>query len=136
MLSQLGLNSNKERCMSRAAEPTGVDAVRAGTGDYHRATVLAFILCGLLALTGLLVPPSLGQDPSQGVMEWRTLAAGGPMNSIITPDPADISRDRATLVTWWSPGQYLIPGILTLLGIRLGTAFTITVGVSLLICLL
>jgi hypothetical protein len=136
MLSQLGLNSKEERCVSRVAEPTGVDAVRAGTADYHRATVLAFILCGLLTLTGLLVPLSLGQDPSQGVMEWRTLAAGGPMNSIITPDPADISRDRATLVTWWSPGQYLIPGIFTLLGIRLGTAFTITVGVSLLSCLL
>jgi len=122
--------------MSRAAESTSVNVVRARTADYHRATVLAFILCGLLTLTGLLVPPSLGQDPSQGVMEWRTLVAGGPINSIIEPDPADISRDRATLVTWWSPGQYLMPGIFTLLGIRLGTAFTITVGVSLLSCLL
>ena len=122
--------------MSRAAEPTSVNVVRARTADYHRATVLAFILCGLLTLSGLLVPPSLSQDPSQGTMEWRTLVAGGPINSIITPDPADISRDRAMLVTWWSPGQYLMPGIFTLLGIRLGTAFTITVGVSLLICLL
>lgn len=135
MLSQLDLNS-KERGLSQVAEATSVNAVRARTADYHRATVLAFILCGLLTLTGLLVPPSLSQDPSQGVMEWRTLVAGGPINSIITPDPADISRDRATLVTWWSPGQYLMPGIFTLLGIRLGTAFTITVGVSLLSCLL
>jgi hypothetical protein len=122
--------------VSRVAEAASVSVVRARTADYHGATVLAFILCGLLTLTGLLVPPSLSQDPSQGVMEWRTLVAGGPINSIITPDPADISRDRATLVTWWSPGQYLMPGIFTLLGIRLGTAFTITVGVSLLSCLL
>jgi hypothetical protein len=77
--------------MSRAAEATSVNVVRARTADYHRATVLAFILCGLFTLTGLLVPPSLSQDPSQGVMEWRTLVAGGPINSIITPDPADIS---------------------------------------------
>jgi hypothetical protein len=70
------------------------------------------------------------------MQEWRTYIAGGPINTIISPDAADISRDRAGLVTWWSPGQYLIPGLLTLLGIRLGAALAITAGLSLLSCLL
>ena len=122
--------------VSQMAEATSLNVVRARTADYHRAIVLAFILCGLLTLTGLLVPPSLSHDAGWGMQEWRTLAAGGPINTIISPDPADISRDQASHVTWWSPGQYLIPGILTLLGVRLGTALTITASASLLCCLL
>jgi hypothetical protein len=122
--------------MSQAVESTSLNVTPTGGADYHRATILAFILCGLLTLTGLLVPPSLSQDPSQGALEWRTHVAGGPINSIVAPDPADISRDHATLVTWWSPGQYLAPGFFTLLGFRLGTAYTITVGLALLSCLL
>jgi len=136
MLSQLDLNSKEEGCVSLAAAPTSVNVVRERSVDYHRATVLAFILCGLFTLTSLIVPPSLSHDAAWGMQEWRTLAAGGPINTIISPDPADISRDQTSLVTWWSPGQYLIPGILTLLGIRLGTALTITTGASLLCCLL
>jgi len=136
MLSQLDLNSKEEGCVSLAATPTSVNVVRERSVDYHRATVLAFILCGLFTLTSLIVPPSLSHDAAWGMQEWRTLAAGGPINTIISPDPADISRDQTSLVTWWSPGQYLIPGILTLLGMRLGTALTITTGASLLCCLL
>src|SRR6202158_3626399 len=136
MLSQLGLNSKEGRRVSRVAESTSVTVGRARPADYHRATVLAFILCGLLTLTGLLVPPSMSHDAGWGMQEWRTLAAGGPINTIISPDPADISRDHASHVTRWSPGQYLIPGILTLLDVRLGTALTITASASLLCCLL
>jgi len=135
MLSELGLNS-KEGCVGQVAEATSTNVVRTRTADYRRATVLAFILCGLFTLAGLLVPPSLSHDAGWGMQEWRTLAAGGPINTMISPDPADISRDQASRVTWWSPGQYLIPGILTLLGLRLGTALTITAGASLLCCLL
>src|SRR5713226_6966624 len=96
--AQIGLNS-EERCVSRVAEATSANVVRARTTDYHRATVLAFILCGLFTLTGLLVPPSLSHDAAWGMQEWRTLAAGGPINTIISPNPADISRDQTSLVT-------------------------------------
>ena len=122
--------------MSHVAEGASVNAAEVPTGNYGRATVLSFVLCGLFTLAGLLFPPSLSHDASWGMQEWRTLSAGGPFNTTISPDPADISRDQASFVTWWSPGQYLIPGILTLLGIRLGTALAITVGASLLCCLL
>lgn len=122
--------------MSAAAEVTSIDAVQASAADYRGATVLAFVVCGLLTLTSLLVPPSLSHDAAWGMREWLTYADGGPINTIISPDVADISRDHAGFVTWWSPGQYLIPGILTRLGVRLGAALSIIAGVSLLCCLL
>jgi hypothetical protein len=75
-------------------------------------------------------------DSGWGMLEWRSLTTGGQVNAIAAPDPADISRDRGEFVTWWSPGQYLIPGVLTLFGLRLGSAFSITAGLSLLCCLL
>jgi hypothetical protein len=136
MLSQLDLNLKEEGCVSLTAEATSANVAREGSVGYHRSTVLAFILCGLFTLAGLIVPPSLSHDAAWGMQEWRTLVDGGSINTIVSPDPADISRDQASLVTWWSPGQYLIPGILTLLGMRLGTALTITTAGSLLCCLL
>jgi hypothetical protein len=118
------------------AETADTDAVRTRFADFRTAMVLAFVLCGLLTITSLLVPPSLSHDAGWGMREWQTLKAGGPLNHIITPDPADISRDQSNFVSWWSPGQYLIPGVLTLLGLQLGSALSITSGVSLLVCLL
>jgi hypothetical protein len=110
-----------------------VPAVRA---DYRRATVLAYILCALFTVVSALVPPSMYSDSGWGMLEWRTLASSGHFNTIATPDPADISKDRLEFMTWWSPGQYLIPGVFTVLGLRLGSAFSITAGLSLLCCLL
>lgn len=70
------------------------------------------------------------------MQEWRSYQGGAPLNTITGPDPADISRDVTSRITWWSPGQYLIPGFLTRLGIHLGSALSITSGLSLLCCLL
>jgi hypothetical protein len=122
--------------VSQVSGTAGVNVERTFSTDYYRSTILAFILCGLLTLAGLLAPPSMSHDAGWGMLEWRTLVAGGPINSIIRPDPGDIARDQLRHVTWWSPGQYLVPGVLTLLGFRLGTALTITAGASLLCCLL
>jgi hypothetical protein len=122
--------------VSALAEAPSINAVQARAADYRGAIVLAFALCGLLTLASLLAPPSLSHDAGWGMLEWRTLATGGPLNSIVGPDTTDISRDRGRYVTWWSPGQYLTPGIFTLLGIRLGVALSLTAGVSLLCSLL
>lgn len=124
--------------MSETTEATSVSvhALQASRTDYHRAIFLAFVLCGLFTFIALLVPPSMSHDAGWGMQEWRTYIGGGTINTIISPDPADISRDHASLITWWSPGQYLIPGIVTLFGVRLGAALAITAGLSLLCCLL
>jgi hypothetical protein len=118
------------------AEATTIDGVEARATGWQIATILAFFLCGLFTLTGLFVPPVLSHDAGWGMREWRTYETGGPIDSITGPDAEDISRDLTSRVTWWSPGQYMVPGILTLLGIRLGTALSITAGLSLLCCLL
>ena len=120
--------------MSRETEATS--AASPVRPDYRRATVLACILVGLLTIVSMLSPPALPWDPGMGMLAWRSLENGGPFNTVTEPDPADISRDRARFLAWWSPGQYLIPGGFTLLGFRLGSALTITTGVSLLCCLL
>jgi hypothetical protein len=118
------------------AEVASVNPVALSSGDYRHSAVIALVLCGLFTVGGLFYPPSLSHDAGWGMQEWRTLAAGGPFNTTVSPDPADISRDQASFVTWWSPGQYLIPGMLTVLGLRLGTALSITAGASLLLCLI
>jgi hypothetical protein len=136
MPSQLDSSFNADRCVSSVAEVASVNPVALSGGDYRHSTVLALVLCGLFTIAGLLYPPSLSHDAGWGMQEWRTLAAGGPFNNTVSPDPADISRDQASFVTWWSPGQYLIPGVLTLLGLRLGTALTVTAGACLLCSLI
>jgi len=112
------------------------EAVQEHAVPYKSAIFLAFALCGLFTVASLLVPPSLSHDPAWGMQEWRSYLAGNPINTVTHPDVSDISRDQASLLTWWSPGQYLVPGALTLLGIRLGAALSIVAGVSLFFCLL
>jgi hypothetical protein len=47
---------------------------------------------------------------------------------MIRPDQADISKNTAEFLTWWSPGQYLVPYTFKLLfGINTGQASTVTV---------
>jgi hypothetical protein len=70
------------------------------------------------------------------MQEWRTYAAGGPINSVVHPDSENISQDQTGRITWWSPGQYLVPGALTRIGLRLGAALSVVAGLSLLCCLL
>lgn len=104
--------------------------------EYRHATILACVLCALLTIVSLFVPPGMNTDLGTGMLEWRTLVEGGPLNSIAAPDPTDISKDRTRFVPNWSPGQYLVPGAFTLLGLPLGRAISVTVGLSLLCCLL
>jgi hypothetical protein len=122
--------------LSAVSEAVPVERVRESAPRYKGAIVLAFAICGLFTLAGLLVPPTLSHDPAWGMQEWRSYRAGNPINTVTHPDVKDISRDQADLLTWWSPGQYLVPGALTLLGFRLGTALSIVAGASLLCCLL
>lgn len=85
---------------------------------------------------GFHYPPSVGWDAAGGIVTWRSVLNSGAVNTDVSADPENISRDVASEAKWFSPGQYLAPGILTLTGLRLGTAMTITTGVSLLFCLL
>jgi len=104
--------------------------------SYRSAAVLACVLSILFTMVSLAVPPSIFYDPSVGMIEWRCILNGGPANSIQTVDSRDISQDAFERLTWWSPGQYVVPGLLATTGLRWGSTFSVIAGISLLSALL
>lgn len=75
-----------------------------------------------------LSPPALFPDPSWGFQVMHSMGMGGGFNLLIKPDQADISKNTSEFLTWWSPGQYLVPWFFKwLLGINNGQASAITI---------
>jgi hypothetical protein len=103
----------------------------------HRAPALiaALAICGVLGGISLLVPPFIQWDSGYGFLAWRGTLLGA-ANSIITPDPANIALDNVEFLAFLSPGQYLIPGAISLMGVPLGIAMTLTAALSLLASLI
>ena len=88
-------------------------------------------LFALVALSGILsfvAPPSLFPDPANGFLVMRSMEMGGKFNMMVTPDQDDFSKNTAEFLTWWSPGQYLVPYAFKLLfGVNTGQASALTV---------
>jgi len=80
------------------------------TNNAHRI-VLAIIAAVLLIIGVALffIPPALFTDPSQGFQVLQSMQHGGGFNNLISPDQGDISQNYTQFLTWWSPGQYLVP---------------------------
>jgi hypothetical protein len=90
-----------------------------------------FIILLILAYTvgSLHARPSMYSDCGWGFHILHSMNQGAPFNYGVSPDITDISRDKQAYLTWWTPGQYFIPGLLTYCGMNLGTAITLTVAV-------
>src|SRR2546423_10993271 len=101
------------------------------TMDYWTVVSVALCLCGLLTVVSLVVSPAVNFDAGNGLLEWRTFLAGGRFGSIVAPNPLDISRDRSVIISWLAPGQFIIPGLLTKFGLKMGTAIALTAGLCL-----
>ncbi|MGA7263488.1 MAG: hypothetical protein WBX30_21710, partial [Stellaceae bacterium] len=99
------------------------------------ALVAALAISGVLGGISLLVPPFIDWDSANGFLAWRGTLLGA-ANSIISPDPANIAHNAVGFLTVWSPGQYLIPGAISLIGVPLGVAMTLTVVLALLASLI
>jgi hypothetical protein len=85
------------------------------------------VVYGLISLrTGL----GMVSDSAVGFLVLKAMQNGGAFNVLVQPDPANIAIDTTHFVSWWSPGQYLVPGAIHALGMSLGTATTITVTLS------
>ena len=56
-----------------------------------------------------LNPPAVFPDPGNGLQVLRSMQLGGGFNLITSPDQGDISQNYSEFLTWWSPGQYLVP---------------------------
>ncbi|MDB5151925.1 MAG: hypothetical protein JWR54_676, partial [Mucilaginibacter sp.] len=87
-----------------------------------------FTLILVLGTLLFIAPPSVFPDPANGFLVMRSMEMGGGFNLMISPDQADISKNTAEFLTWWSPGQYLVPYAFKLLfGINTGRASAVTI---------
>ncbi|MBB6128030.1 hypothetical protein [Mucilaginibacter lappiensis] len=86
------------------------------------------ILVLILGTMIYLYPTSIFPDSCWGFQVLRAMQMGGGFNMAIKPDPADVAKNSAEFLTWWSPGQYLVPYVFKLiLGINTGKAAAVTV---------
>jgi hypothetical protein len=83
-------------------------------------------------LIGVLIyihPPALYPDPSWGFQVMRSMQLGGGFNMLPAVAIDDISKNSPSFLSWWSPGQYLLPYLFIILfkvNIGHAIAFTIT----------
>ena len=89
-----------------------------------------FIPVVIFAHSWLFNPPQLWPDTGFGLLAWRNFVAGGAWNTISEPSSANLSLNVEHVVTWWSPGQYVPLGVLTSLGLPLGTAMLVLALIS------
>ena len=87
----------------------------------------------ILFLGSFYIPPTIFVDSGAGFLALRSMLEGGAFNSITAPDPANIANDVAIFLTWWSPGQYLVPGSFIWLGTNYGLAVSLTTLIATLI---
>src|SRR5262245_52478056 len=87
----------------------------------------------ILFLGSLYVPPRIFIDSGVGFLALRSMLEGGAFNSITAADPANIANDVTIFLTWWTPGQYLVPGSLIWLGSGYGVAVSLTALIATLI---
>jgi len=74
--------------------------------------------------------PWLVTDTATGIATWQAWLSGGPWNCLPGPDPTDINRDVTAWVSWWSPGQYVWPGLFLSLGSSLGAALIVAAVIA------
>jgi len=87
-----------------------------------------FTLVVILGLLSFIAPPSLFPDPANGFLVMRSMEMGGQFNMMVTPDQADFSKNTSEFLTWWSPGQYLVPyAFKVIFGLNSGQASALTV---------
>ena len=97
------------------------------------ATYLLLLSPIILFTASLYIPPRVSWDSGDGFRILQNMLAGGSFNTFTAPDPGNIARDVQTFQTWWSPGQYLVPGSFVWLGSNYAVALSITALVATLI---
>ena len=93
-------------------------AEKIGSNRYLLLFVLAFFTA-----SAIVVKMVLGEDPGFGFSVWESMQNGGSFNTLFIPSSTNIAQNQALFLTWWSPGQYFIPGVLSAtFNVTLGTA--------------
>jgi hypothetical protein len=97
----------------------------------HIILLLIILLTTILGILILVNPPSFYPDPSHGFQVLRSMQMGGPFNTLVTPSQDDIAQNTSQFLTWWSPGQYLVPFFFQfVLGLNTGHATALTILLS------
>lgn len=75
-----------------------------------------------------LYPTAIFPDSSWGFQVLQKMQAGGDFNLAVKPSQSDISKSYTEFLTWWSPGQYLVPyAFIVIFGVDIGQASAITI---------
>ncbi|HWD89981.1 MAG TPA: hypothetical protein VG367_17765 [Mucilaginibacter sp.] len=87
-----------------------------------------FTIVVILGVMLYIAPPSIFPDPANGFQVMRSMEMGGPFNHLVAPAQDDIAKNTSEFLTWWSPGQYLLPYAFKLLfGVNTGQASVLTI---------
>lgn len=92
--------------------------------------ILLFIFAVVIVLGFLsfISPASVFPDPANGFQVMRSMELGGPFNQLISPSQDNIAQNTSEFLTWWSPGQYLVPYVFKVtFGVNTGQASALTV---------
>jgi len=95
----------------------------------HR--IILTVIGGLTIILGIMIfiyPPALFPDPSHGFQVMRAMQMGSSFNRMQIPNQDNITQNNSIFLTWWSPGQYLIPYFVKLItGLNAGRATAIII---------
>ena len=88
-------------------------------------------LSSLVIILGILIflsPPAVFPDPANGFQVMRSMELGGGFNRLVSPDANDLSKNTSVFLSWWTPGQYMVPyGFKLAFGINTGQATALTI---------
>src|SRR5581483_2040889 len=97
----------------------------------HLPNIIMGAITVLVIVLGILLyssPPAVFPDPANGFHVMRSMEMGGGFNRIVRADQDDIAQNTPEFLTWWTPGQYLVPyAFRSLLGINTGQASALTI---------
>ena len=94
---------------------------------------LILLVVTYAVIEALWARPMVWADSAAGFNVWDSMRAGASWNCYSEPDPANIARNHEVFRTWWSPGQYVPVGLLTLTGLSLGVSIVVVTLVGVLI---
>ena len=77
----------------------------------------------VMGLMIFIYPPAIFPDSSHGFQVMKSMQMDGGFNRLVTPNQDNISKNNSDFLTWWSPGQYLIPYLIKVItGLNTGRA--------------
>jgi hypothetical protein len=80
-----------------------------------------------LFIGSIVSPQMINSDPGFGFLDMFNLKNGGKFLFHSHPYLSNLDLCTETMTTWWSPGQWLVPYLVTLTGFNLGLSISISV---------